>query len=898
MSSYYDEDDELDIRIKRGRDQPRDPRRPPPQPVRFASPVTGPTDESTRRRRRPALREPRDGSPPEKSRPGDGGQERVGRRSSPILGERERQTNSPSPIPNKPETETGKVEDSKTGKTPVRSSSSEGDGIPGPRPSKVRNRAPSDGSWNDENTVYTPGYLEGSEDDNDLDIRVRRGRDQPRRTPDFSRDRRYGPPPPPTPSRGASRYEDDDELDIRIQRGRETPFYPERRRRLAPRPIPSRGASYYDEDDELDIRVQRGRDPSYITPTSYLERRYRPAPPPITSRDASRYFEEDDDDLDIRVRRGRDAPAPGIYPDHRYRPHRLPYYASGGYHIPGVAGIAQRRSRSRRSRSPEPVIINNRIYNDYDDDLYDNNAFPVSSRSRHRARSRSPPAAAAPVIINNRIYNDLDEDSSDGDDYRSLAPRNRSRTRTRAELCSSAAPVIVNNRIYNDYEEDDYDPPASNFGEPDFNFVPQAYPFCLSRHSKSLRGSDSVLSSVSGTSDQGEAADQELIKKESGSGRSYNILRSQYVGDGIIGRSHVVHIALMPEPAPSSLKGTSPDKNMDLEHFENNALNIAGLSQLERGAISKLLTRAKKGYDKPLQTSTKMKTRFMVPSFLQDSISEEKRLKDSRVRTISWLCVPYFCLDKYSTPSGLRASSHPMRTLLQARFGLTKKERDMKQAVRWLGNTPAEHCFYIAQVWFLIIDDSLIVSCARPSMVSLQGDSISVLPKTEVEKSFVSPNILVSTKSSLLWALPLDECQSWFAFTSHFLEYWPLQVEITYNGKSITMTDWPRILLLAKKSTIRLFVEFRPSTRVPSVRGTFMGGQASEENPNQDPNNSTRPSEASDLQNPSNPSLRPMDHRRRNKSTKESSDRIKEEFHVFTWLNASNGIHKALRLKG
>ncbi|KAH9206701.1 hypothetical protein DL95DRAFT_375096 [Leptodontidium sp. 2 PMI_412] len=199
----------------------------------------------------------------------------------------------------------------------------------------------------------------------------------------------------------------------------------------------------------------------------------------------------------------------------------------------------------------------------------------------------------------------------------------------------------------------------------------------------------------------------------------------------------------------------------------------------------------------------------MVPSFLQETLAGEKRPKNSKARTISWLCAPYFCLEKYSTLSGLKGSSHPMRTLLQARFALVQKERDMKQAVCYLQNIPPEHCFHIAQVWFLILDDSLVVSCARLPMTSLQGEFISVLPKVGVKSSLSSPNILVSTKSSLLWSLPLEECQSWFAFVAHFRDYWPLQVEVKYNEKPVIASQWPKVLALSKKTAVRLVVDFR-----------------------------------------------------------------------------------------
>lgn len=40
----------------------------------------------------------------------------------------------------------------------------------------------------------------------------------------------------------------------------------------------------------------------------------------------------------------------------------------------------------------------------------------------------------------------------------------------------------------------------------------------------------------------------------------------------------------------------------------------------------------------------------------------------------------------------------------------------MKQAVCYLQNIPPEHCFHIAQVWFLILDDCKFFNSDRPFM--------------------------------------------------------------------------------------------------------------------------------------------------------------------------------------
>lgn len=95
----------------------------------------------------------------------------------------------------------------------------------------------------------------------------------------------------------------------------------------------------------------------------------------------------------------------------------------------------------------------------------------------------------------------------------------------------------------------------------------------------------------------------------------------------------------------------------------------------------------------------------MEPYYLEETLPSEALPKVSRLKTLRWMCLPYFCVEKYARPAALRVSSHPMKTLLQARFSLVRKERDMQQAVSRLTNVPADHCFHIAQVWCLLLGD-------------------------------------------------------------------------------------------------------------------------------------------------------------------------------------------------
>ena len=115
----------------------------------------------------------------------------------------------------------------------------------------------------------------------------------------------------------------------------------------------------------------------------------------------------------------------------------------------------------------------------------------------------------------------------------------------------------------------------------------------------------------------------------------------------------------------------------------------------------------------------------MEPGFLQETLSQGDgpKEKSSRARTVTWLCLPYFCLEEYSgVLSTSRPGSHPMRTLLQARFSLVHKERDLQQAVCNMIGTAQGFCFHISQIWCLILDD-----CKLHWLCSLFGQTADAL---------------------------------------------------------------------------------------------------------------------------------------------------------------------------
>jgi hypothetical protein len=185
-------------------------------------------------------------------------------------------------------------------------------------------------------------------------------------------------------------------------------------------------------------------------------------------------------------------------------------------------------SRSRPPAPPAPVIINNtRSYNDYEDDDYLELA-PPRSRSRSRSRHSGPGLLPEPVIINNPINIASAYTGSDDGDSQYLTLEHRA--------------LALNRRLQG----------------ADLDGVTQAYSFSLSRHTKNSESTRSISGSVSETSEQSEPAQEEPLKVPSSSGRTHNILRSHYVGDGIVTGRHTVELTVTAESDPSRQKGVSP----------------------------------------------------------------------------------------------------------------------------------------------------------------------------------------------------------------------------------------------------------------------------------------------------------------------------------------------------
>jgi hypothetical protein len=97
----------------------------------------------------------------------------------------------------------------------------------------------------------------------------------------------------------------------------------------------------------------------------------------------------------------------------------------------------------------------------------------------------------------------------------------------------------------------------------------------------------------------------------------------------------------------------------------------------------------------------------MEPGFREVLLKPEGNSKpgSGSPKSLIWLCIPFFLLQRYSSLSTDNPGAFPVQTLMQAQFARNTYRRDMLQAVCQIENVPSDYCFHIAQLWCIVLDN-------------------------------------------------------------------------------------------------------------------------------------------------------------------------------------------------
>ncbi|KAK3317448.1 hypothetical protein B0T19DRAFT_434993 [Cercophora scortea] len=338
-------------------------------------------------------------------------------------------------------------------------------------------------------------------------------------------------------------------------------------------------------------------------------------------------------------------------------------------------------------------------------------------------------------------------------------------------------------------------------------------PYRTSRPQPTQTGKDTDDES----SEKDEAGSSQSLSQER-LPRATHVFESKYTGDGFLGGHHTVNlntvVATRVQQSPLFRWIHFTRSSMDFDDFSNEASRVSGLTNAERKGVGDLLARVKREFVKSIQTSSGRNVRHMEPQFVQNTLPSDGSYRGRTItpRTVTWICLPYFSLEKYS---GLLAAetptAFPIQTLLQAQFSRATKERDLQQAVCQQKNAAPGLCFHIAQLWVIVVDNSLLLTCGRMTEDALCSESItrSITMAQELPNVTFPTKISVRYRGNVMWSIPIDECQTWLDLLSHFHEFWPRRLLLFRHKREIFATDWPKIWHTASRVNTKISIDLQ-----------------------------------------------------------------------------------------
>ncbi|KAK0381418.1 hypothetical protein CLIM01_01279 [Colletotrichum limetticola] len=299
-----------------------------------------------------------------------------------------------------------------------------------------------------------------------------------------------------------------------------------------------------------------------------------------------------------------------------------------------------------------------------------------------------------------------------------------------------------------------------------------------------------------------------------------HVYQSMYTGEGVLGG---VHSAALDVVYDTKRRRQSLFRwlhvQQDMMNFDEFTNEISrALSESEQNDIRKLLSDVRKNYSKTIRTSRDTTVKHMEPSHLELPLQrggDQAKGSATGKRSVTWLCIPYFSLEEYS---GILATgnpgAYPPLTLLQLAFSRNSQKRDMLQATRQIGNGGKDMCFHIRQLWCIVLDNSLLITCGSMYEEALRGETVTMTsePARDPTLGADTGRILIQHGESVMWSFPLEECRTWFAFIAHFADFWPKAVRFHFNGRLLTEARWWKVLQFARTSRRNVVISMETCT--------------------------------------------------------------------------------------
>ncbi|RDW68486.1 hypothetical protein BP5796_09143 [Coleophoma crateriformis] len=307
----------------------------------------------------------------------------------------------------------------------------------------------------------------------------------------------------------------------------------------------------------------------------------------------------------------------------------------------------------------------------------------------------------------------------------------------------------------------------------------------------------------------------------------HSVIYSKYLGDDQARGSISADLRTQSEaPAHSStdsnllMRWTHLESQCPgFEYFSDHVQRLPGLDEDYKQDIAALLERTREAHEQSILTSDGPRGKYLE-ACLDEEVILNKHEKKNKAHTIRFLCLPYFFLAPYSGYTLPNTSSlHPMKTLLQYSSASTSKKRDLDQAVCRLEYTKKGNCYHVPQIWCLILDNDILLTCSRLSSTDLRSGIIDIVSTPPVSGGDKKPAyVRVSDGANRLWILPKNACTPWFRFVANFKDTSSIQdfendFEVRHKGRVVDTTSWVQLFSQTYNQSIKLTIRKRMSNR-------------------------------------------------------------------------------------
>jgi hypothetical protein len=127
----------------------------------------------------------------------------------------------------------------------------------------------------------------------------------------------------------------------------------------------------------------------------------------------------------------------------------------------------------------------------------------------------------------------------------------------------------------------------------------------------------------------------------------------------------------------------------------------------EKRMVQQQLESVQRQQEKPFFAQYANQGRNMDPFVFQQLWLQDLPAQSHLNRKITVACFPFLLLENHMKRIRLNSpTNHPPLTLLQSIIPSTEPERDMRQVVCKTTIDQKHQCFYVGQLWCLIVDDS------------------------------------------------------------------------------------------------------------------------------------------------------------------------------------------------